>query len=89
MSKLQKLLDFLTGYRKLTMALLGLFTLQVFACVAIVIFVGNWYLGTDVLSGENFKDILVAVFQYDAAIIAAYAAANVCVKVVDKWKRKK
>lgn len=89
MSYLTKLLSVLPGYRKLSLALLGLFTLQFFAIVAVILFIVNWKLGTSMLTGDNLKDILIALFTYDAAIIASYSGTNVVSKAVDKWTKKK
>ena len=85
MSKIHGIVDALIGLRKLFFAIGGIAFIGVALVVVLGVFIANWYLGTTVISGDNLKDIIVAAFQYTAAIAASYLAVNVANKWVSSW----
>jgi len=89
MATMRGFLEALVGLRKLAFSVGALIFIGLGLTVVLAVFAVNWYLGTDVISGDNLSDIVVAGFQYASVVVSAYLAANVTNKWVDKWLKKK
>lgn len=86
MSRIKDAIMRLIQSRKGLLALIGLITIQVFMVITLILFVISWIMSVGLVSFEFVKDIFVGGFTYDAGIIGAYSAANLCDKYIYKKK---
>ena len=86
MEKIRSAVDGLIASRKGLLALIGLVTIQLFLLIVTIGFIVDWIVDTGFIHFEFVKDVFVAGFQWDSAIIAAYAAANISGHYIDKKK---
>jgi len=82
-------LDAVIGLRKLFFSIGALAFIGTGLLIVLGVFIANWKLGTNVISGDNFADIVVAGFQYASVVVSAYLAVNVANKWVSKWLERK
>lgn len=89
MARIHKIFDALIGLRKLFFSIGAILFIATSLVVVLAVFIANWYLGTSVISGDNFADIVTAGFQHCSTVVAAYLAINVANKWVGKWISKR
>jgi hypothetical protein len=89
MNRIHRLFDALIGLRKLFFSIGALVFIAITFTVVLGVFIINWHLGTTVISGDNFTDIITAGFRHCSTIVAAYLAINVANKYVQQHLKRK
>lgn len=79
----------ISGFRKLILTLIGIGAILVLSLLIITAFGLDWYLHSNLIGISAVTDLLKVAIEYIAKIVLGYMTANVCVKGIYQWIKKK